>query len=83
MCERRNGGRIDTCIRRLVDALRRHPDFEILASCCGHGRYPLTLVVRDRTSGQMRELVSGVIIPRRRNFYRRDCAGFYRIPELP
>lgn len=81
MCGRNRSGRVDPCIHRLVDALRGHCDFEILASCCGHGRYPLTLIVRDRATGAVRDLISGAVIPRRRNSYRRDRKGFYYLPE--
>jgi len=51
-----------------------------LAHCCGHGKYPETIVV-DSPSGAY-ELNTGVKIPRKRRFYRKDAEGFYYIPEV-
>jgi hypothetical protein len=84
MCVRNNSGEIDRCIRKLVAALRSHLDFEILASCCGHDRYPLTLIVRRQSepAASAFELMTGMTIPRKRNFYRKDASGFYYIPEV-
>lgn len=84
MCSKNKSGRIDKCIRNLVAALKFNPSFDVLASCCGHGRYPMTLIVRDEdASGSViRDLISGARIPRTRNFYRKDVRGFYYIPEV-
>jgi hypothetical protein len=55
--------------------------FKTVGSCCGHGIYPLTIVCRT-VEGKYFELISGIDIPRTRNFYRLDKDGFYFIPEL-
>jgi len=51
-----------------------------LASCCGHGKYPETIVVK--TIYGMFEWNSGVKIPRKKRFYIKDSEGIYYIPEV-
>lgn len=82
MCKKTTSGRIDRCIRKLIGALHQHPQFIPIGSCCGHGRYTLSIVVRDRNNGKVFELLSGVTIPRKRNIYRKDKDGYYYIPEV-
>lgn len=83
-CELDDGKRfrVDGCIRQMIKMLN---DFGIQTkgSCCGHGRYPLSIVYRTCHNGveTFYELVTGVKIPRTRNFYRTDEDGFYYIPE--
>jgi len=53
--------------------------------CCGHGRYPKTVIVeRTDLNGDVinYELFTGIIIPRKRNFYKKDKRGYYFIPEV-
>ena len=54
---------------------------KIVACCCGHGKYPKTIVVR-KYNGTIFELLSGELIPRKRNFYKKDSQGYYYIPEV-
>lgn len=75
-----NGRFIDPCLKREIDVMER-AGFRILACCCGHGRYPQTIVIRWRF-GKILEYEHGVVIPRKRRFYRRDSDGFYYIPEI-
>lgn len=66
-----------------VHAVGFNSSLEPLASCCGHNRYPKTIVVRFRADkGFVFEYFSGVIIPRKRRFYKRDKEGYYFIPEV-
>jgi hypothetical protein len=51
-----------------------------LACCCGHGRYPQTIVVQIEDSPPY-EIFSQEFIPRTRRFYRKDKDGYYYIPE--
>lgn len=81
MCVRGRPWRIDPCLRNLVHALKNNPFFTVLASCCGHGVYPMTIVVRGRSDQPTWELMTGAVIPRKRNFYRKDAKGRYYIPE--
>ena len=84
MCER-NGyrvkpnSRIDRCIRKVLP-MTIEP-LETLGSCCGHGKYPMTVVVRNKITGRIYELFTGVTVPRMRRFYVRDEEGIYFIPE--
>jgi len=75
--------RIDSCIKTFLiylDAIRgdRH---QILASCCGHGKYPMTIVFQHTGTGVIGEMFSGRVIPRKKRFYKRDKQGVYFIPE--
>lgn len=71
--------RIDLC---MLDELRRLNSRKpkTLAHCCGHGRYPKTIVIKDRRKGII-EYYTGIKIPRKRRFYVKDLNGFYYIPE--
>ncbi|MFQ6010211.1 MAG: hypothetical protein ACE5J7_03780 [Candidatus Aenigmatarchaeota archaeon] len=72
---------IDKEIRCAVDAINEYTDYETLSSCSGHGRYPMTIIVRNK-SGRIFDLISGKDIPRKRNFYKKDKEGYYYIPEV-
>jgi len=63
-----------------------------LASCCGHGKYDPTIIVRNLKSGKIFEWFSGVTLeskykngkPRKR-FYKKDGprkGDHYYIPEI-
>jgi len=75
MCDKRNsviakihGGdiRLDPCLREQIIKLNYIAPFTV-ASCCGHYRYPETILVMYDL-GTVREIRSGVIIPRKRRF---------------
>lgn len=56
----------------------------VVACCCGHGKYPMTVVMKNNSlKGKLIcfDLISGKDIPRKRRFYRRDKRGYYFIPE--
>ena len=86
MCKfnKNNQGRnIDPCIRSLISMLSGmlNEDFKTVASCCGHGKYPMSIIIRNCQGGHF-ELFSNKPIMRKRRFYRRDSQGIYYIPEL-
>lgn len=55
-------------------------DYKILACCCGHNKYPMSIVLG--IGEDMRyDLVSGKYIPRKQKFYKKDKQGYYFIPE--
>jgi hypothetical protein len=56
--------------------------FETKACCCGHNRYPMTIVVKLMTTDKTYELLSKKYIDRKRKFYVKDKKGFYYIPEI-
>jgi len=74
-----NNKRIDPEMRNIIDALNTS-DYKPLACCCGHGKYPITIIVKCNLG--IFELVSGKSIPRKKRFYVRDKQGYYYIPEV-
>lgn len=71
--------RVDGCLHPIIVSLNREYA-ETLGCCCGHGRYPKTIVIKK--DNVIQEYFSGVVIPRTRRFYRTDKDGYYYIPEL-
>ena len=85
MCEWSKWGdtRIDPCMRPVIKILNECGAFTTLSCCCGHGKYPMTVVVRGKLSGKIYELFSMMTeIPRKKRFYKRDEEGHYYIPEV-
>lgn len=92
MCKKTNyktcNTRIDKCIKPFIDWLNNK--HIVVACCCGHGKYPMTIIVKegiDMPIGQnnlivFREIISQKIIPRTSRFYVRDKQGYYYIPEV-
>jgi hypothetical protein len=72
--------RVDKCLRNIIVFINKETTWETLASCCGHQRYPATIVARD-PFGRIFEIFSDKEIPRKRRFYRKDLDGYYYIPE--
>ena len=73
---------VDRCIALWVRGLNVDPTTITLGSCCGHGRYPTTIVVTGTEAGARHyDIVSGRNVPRRRKFYKLDDDGYYYIPE--
>ena len=58
-----------------------HKKLKVVACCCGHSKYPMTIVVKN-FKGYIWDLISNKKIPRKKRFYKRDKQGFYFIPEL-
>jgi len=86
MCKKTNyktsNTRIDKCMRNFIRNLSQGCDgrYKILACCCGHGKYPMSIVAKSRR-GTIFEMFSNKDIPRTRNFYKRDKQGYYYIQE--
>jgi len=80
MCKKLKGcGRqVDSCMRLLIGHLRLN-EIKTLGSCCGHGRYPMTIVVKY--GSRIMEICSGKYLHRKKKFYKRDKDGYYYIPE--
>ena len=83
MCQKTNFKRcpseIDKCMENAIHILNNRFHINIIACCCGHGKYPMTIVIEDDLG--IYELFSGEDIPRKRKFYKRDKKGYYYIPE--
>lgn len=95
MCNKRNSAlvilknkrfRVDSCMKDLIYSLNSH-GINTLACCCGHGKYPMTIIYRHKSSnilnGNIYDFCSGWgIIDRKKRYYRKDKKGFYFIPEV-
>lgn len=85
--EKPNFVRLDACLINIVKFINTHPSIKTLASCCGHGRYDMSIVIKHKTGldGKYRwlikDLISGADITRKKRFYIKDKKGFYYIPE--
>ena len=74
--------RIDPCIKQLIRYLNIQ-GITTIASCCGHGKYPMTILVRTTDTGEGYDIVSGTyIVKRKKKFYKKDKQGYYYIPEV-
>ena len=84
MCEfdlKSGDTRIDPCMIHIL----KHIEGKVVACCCGHGKYPMTIIkhVEFHLEGHhFVEIVSGKKIPRKKRFYKRDNKGIYYIPEV-
>jgi len=72
--------RIDPCMRYAIKHAYFSVPTKILACCCGHFVYPMTIIVKQ--DNQIRELLSGANIPRKVRFYKKDKNGLYYVPEV-
>jgi len=87
MCKKTNyktpNTRIDKCMREFIKELSYFIALkDIKACCCGHGKYPMTLLVRPEGWNATKEMFSGKWIERKKRFYKRDKQGYYFIPEV-
>ncbi len=81
MCKfniKNNSRRIDPCMKEDIKQLHII-ECETLACCCGHGKYPKTIIVRWGKENY--EYFSERLIPRKKRFYKKDKQGYYYIPE--
>jgi len=81
MCKKLKGcgRRIDPCMLNAIFRMRQY-GIKTLSCCCGHGRYPMSIVVKDKQG--IYELFSDKEIPRKKRFYVSDKDGYYYIPEV-
>ena len=89
MCQKRNSRRamingkikrIDACLANIIRELNTR-GLTTLACCCGHGRYPMTIVV-ELKSGRY-DLISSINLSlRKKRFYHKDEDGYYFITEV-
>jgi len=76
--------RVDSYMKNIIYALNQH-GIETLACCCGHGKYPMTIIYKSSKqyqTGNIYEFVTGWGILRKRRFYQVDKKGYYYIPEV-
>jgi len=77
---------IDDCLKKEIEKINKSPQYYTILSCCGHGRYPKTIIVKDRYTNIVFELLSGIILSKGlrkpKRYYKRDKDGYYFIPEI-
>ena len=88
MCRKPNNRKIDKCMRIFIEKLNEYlgDDVRIMACCCGHKKYPMSLIVKEYfpdsiNKFQVYDWFSGKYIPRTKRFYKKDKQGYYYIPE--
>jgi len=88
MCEKKQfkycPSEIDECMTDCVNTLEcmsLQSNVKSYGSCCGHGRYSKTIVMGNK-AGTRWELLTGILIPRKKKFYKKDSRGYYFIPEV-
>ena len=75
--------RIDKCLILIINDLNKKKELRTLASCCGHGQYNPTIVVKDKVGNIFEFYSNKSLTYRKRNrYYKKDENGFYFIPEL-
>jgi tRNA(Phe) wybutosine-synthesizing methylase Tyw3 len=76
--------RIDKYLIRIIQEINNEKQFKTLASCCGHGKYIKTIVVKEKNTGRIFEYFTKIELePKKRNrFYKKDSEGFYYIPKI-
>lgn len=80
-CNKHNPRKIDYCMVNICSTLKQI-GFKVVASCCGHGIYPITIVINAFDGNYYYDLTSLVKIPRKKRFYKKDKEGYYYIPEV-
>jgi hypothetical protein len=89
MCDNRNKGklelngkiiRVDECLTDVIASLNSN-GMQTLGSCCGHGKYSTTIIIKGDDE-KIYELYTGIIIPRTARFYKSDKEKYYYIPEI-
>ena len=81
--------KIDPCLIEEIRLLNQDLGFKTISSCCGHGKYEPTIIVRDEL-GLCYELYSEIQLnayDRRKKkqfnrYYKKDSEGIYYIPEV-
>ena len=81
-----HGRYVDACMEDIIRLLRKNGT-ETIASCCGHGVYPRTIVYRARNGNAIEYYTRTTLLdkkgnPKKRKFYAKDAMGIYHIPEV-
>ncbi len=84
---------IDPCLVEELETIKNtfprfKEKFKMIMSCCGHGKYPKTLIIQNKFSMCFFEWFSDISLTStkrsdtRKPFYKRDSNGYYYIPEV-
>lgn len=66
-------------MKGLISRLNKE-GYQTLGCCCGHGVYPMSIIIKG-SLGIVREWITSKPILRKRKFYKKDARGYYYIPE--
>ena len=74
---------IDDCLKKTIERINKYTQYRTLCCCCGHGKYKVTIIIRDKNN-KVFELFSKISLPlkKKNRYYRMDLDGYYYIPEL-
>ena len=83
MCKRckPNNRKKDKCMIEVCRYISFLGKLEVVGSCCGHGKYPPSIIVKNKDN-QIWDLISNLNVGRKRRFYKKDKQGIYYIPEV-
>lgn len=75
--------RIDSCLVNIVQDINLEGQLKTILSCCGHDKYPATIIVRNK-KGEIFEFFTRkkLIKQKRHRYYKRDVEGYYFVPQL-
>lgn len=79
MCKKGDPRKKDLCLLPILHFLKMQ-GIKVVASCCGHKKYPPSIVIEDEI-GRKHEIFSGFEINRKSRFYKRDKKGQFVMPE--
>ena len=68
MCKTHNPRRIDKCLTNLLLILKYATKYDVVASCCGHNKYPMTIVCRTRKSKSILEIMNMIELPMKKRY---------------
>ena len=78
--------RLDPCMVDEIKRINGWGYFRTLACCCGHGKYPETIIVIDRKNQHVYEMISQTFLGKGKRkgnrYYKKDSTGYYYIPEV-
>lgn len=75
--------RIDDCMFNLIYFINTSMAIKTLGCCCGHNKYPMSVIVQNQFTGEIYEFMTGIEINRKKKFYKKNKkTGYYYIPEV-
>jgi len=78
MCEKKPycNRKVDECIRDIVTVINRYGIYRTISSCCGHNKYPRTIIVMDKITKEVKDYDTQTHLSwgkRKRNrYYKKD-----------
>jgi len=75
--------RIDPCMEHIIKFINFSTNLKTVMCCCGHNKYPMTIVVKNENNNFQFELISNTYLDsEKKRFYKKDKQGVYYIPEV-